>query len=256
MALELPTYKMPALRTALLTTFDRGLVFVKSAGTNIIAILIVLWWLGAYPSVPKPPEAIKLQEQARLVQPSDEATAAAKGEEADRLHERADQAAALNAEADRITARHAKSESFLGHIGRAIEPVFRPFGYDRQLSVGILASFAAREVFVSTMAVVVSGEDYNEENKVHVMDEIAAAKRDDGTPIFTAATSWSLLIYYVLAMQCLPTLVVTAREAGGVKWALLQLAWMSGWAYAAAFIVFHALKARGCRMSPVLRRLA
>jgi ferrous iron transport protein B len=243
MALELPTYKRPSLVTALLTTYDRGWIFLKNAGTNIVAILIVLWWLGAYPSVQTPKEVDDLRQQAKLVQPSEAAIGAATGEEADRLKEQADKAAKMNHEADHIEARHAKAESFLGHVGRAIEPVLRPLGFDRQLSVGVLASFAAREVFVSTMAVVTTGE--SDDEKDGVMDEIAAAKRDDGTPIFTPATSWSLLIYYVLAMQCLPTLVVTAREAGGVKWALLQLAWMSGLAYIAAFAVYHALRDAG-----------
>lgn len=226
MALELPTYKRPSLLTALLTTYDRGMVFIKNAGTNILAILVVLWWLGAYPHVPRPAEAEHLDQRAAAIEAASP-----------------DRAAEFRAEADRITARHAKSESFLGHVGRTIQPALAPLGFDRQLSVGILASFAAREVFVSTMAVVTTGEEDKE--KEGVMEAVASAKRDDGTPIFTAATSWSLLIYYVLAMQCLPTLAVTAREAGGVKWALLQLAWMTGLAYIAAFAVYHALRAAG-----------
>jgi ferrous iron transport protein B len=230
MALELPTYKRPSIQTALLTTYDRGLIFLKNAGTNIMAILIVLWWLGAYPHIDAPPKVAELREQARV----EEARGFMSDADADRKW-----AAALEAE----HAKLAKSQSFLGHIGRAIEPVLAPLGFDRQLSVGVLASFAAREVFVSTMAVVTTGEE--DQEKEGVMNEIAAARRDDGTPIFTAATSWSLLIYYVLAMQCLPTLAVTAREAGGVKWALLQLGWMSGLAYVAAFVVYQACRAAG-----------
>jgi ferrous iron transport protein B len=93
------------------------------------------------------------------------------------------------------------------------------------------------------MAVQVAGtEDLEDEG---VQDAISTATRDDGTPVFTRATSWSLLIYYILAMQCLPTLVVTAREAGGAKWAFLQLAWMSGTAYLAALIVYQTLTATG-----------
>src|SRR6185503_10788974 len=117
-----------------------------------------------------------------------------------------------------------------------LQPVFAPLGFDRQLTVGVLTSFAAREVFVSTMAVVTAGED--DPDSPGVLDEIAAAKRDDGTPVFTTAVCWSLLVYYVLAMQCLPTLAVTALEAGGVRWAFLQLAWMSGLAYLAAAITY------------------
>jgi ferrous iron transport protein B len=122
--------------------------------------------------------------------------------------------------------------------------VLAPLGYDWHLSVGVLASFAAREVFVATMAVVTTGQDDPEAQGV--LKELATARRADGeTPIFTPATSWSLLVYYVLAMQCLPTLAVTAREAGSMKWALLQLAWMSGVAYIAALITYQSLRALG-----------
>jgi ferrous iron transport protein B len=93
------------------------------------------------------------------------------------------------------------------------------------------------------MAVVTTGDA--DPDSDGVMEQIQQARRDDGSPIFTVATSWSLLIYYVLAMQCLPTLAVTAREARGKRWAFLQLAWMSGMAYAAALIVYQVLRAFG-----------
>jgi ferrous iron transport protein B len=228
MALELPTYKRPSLRTAALTTIDRAKMFLKNAGTMILMISIVLWWLGSYPHAAPPPEAVALREQAALVETSD-----------------ADRAEALSAEADALEARHAQPLSFLGRMGRTVQPVFEPLGYDWQLSIGVLASFAAREVFVTTMAVIVSGNDAAAEEE-GFFDTIATAKRDDGiTPIFTPAVSWSLLVYYVLAMQCLPTLAVTAKESGGAKWALLQFVWMSGVAYAAALVVYQALRLSG-----------
>ena len=223
MALELPSYRLPSLRTALLAAWDRGVVFLKKAGTIILAISIVLWWLGAYPSAQPPPEAVELRERAR-----------APGADAE----------ALLAEADAAEARHATRRSFLGRMGEAVEPVFRPLGYDRQLTVGVLASFAAREVFVATMAIQIAGRDDVEESGV--FEAVATATRDDGrTPIFTRATSWSLLIYYVLAMQCLPTLAVTAKETGHWKWALLQLGWMWGLAYVSSLIVYQSLRAAG-----------
>jgi ferrous iron transport protein B len=221
MALELPTYKRPSLRTAAISTYDRAIVFLKKAGTNILAICIVLWWLGAYP-IAKPPERA---EQLRA-----EAAAA--------VQDQPERAAELESEADRLTVMHQSASSFAGRLGRLAQPVFAPLGYDWQLTVGVITSFAAREVFVSTMAVVVAGQSEEDEG---VMDAIAAAKRDDGTPIFTTAVCWSLLVYYVLAMQCLPTLAVTAREAGSVKWALLQLVWMCGVAYIAAMAVYQVL---------------
>lgn len=222
MAIELPTFKRPSLRTALLTTYDRGMVFLKKAGTNILAICIILWWLGNYPKSEAPAESLALRQQAAVL-----TTEAQQPERA-----------ALEIKANHLEARHAGANSYAGRLGRFIQPVFAPLGYDWQLTIGVVTSFAAREVFASTMSVVLVGEPDAESDGV--MDQMAAATRDDGvTPVFTAAVCWSLLVYYVLAMQCLPTLAVTAREAGGIKWALLQLAWMSAVAYLAALIAFR-----------------
>src|SRR5690606_8968925 len=113
----------------------------------------------------------------------------------------------------------------------------------RQVTVGVLASFAAREVFVSTMAVQVAGSDDVED--AGVLNSIAGATRDDGSPVFTAPVSWSLLVFYVLASLCLPTTVVTAKESGAWKWALLQLGWMSFVAYTSALIVYQVMSAVG-----------
>ncbi|MFM9995301.1 MAG: ferrous iron transporter B [Phycisphaerales bacterium] len=285
MVMELPSYKRPSLRTALLTTWDRGMVFVKNAGTNILCICIVLWWLSSYPKVDPPYAAVELRSTAASLEPVDKglgseaAGPAYLGEEAARaaaeyraeadavwrgpdpdpaliakLHrlaelnearsmppaERAARLEQWRRDADRLEASHAAAHSFAGRIGRFIQPVFDPLGYDWKLSVGVITSFAAREVFASTMAVVVTGEE-NAEGE-GVLDRIAAGTRDDGTPIFTAAVAWSLLVYYVLAMQCLPTLAVTARESGSWKWAALQQVWMSGLAYLAALLVFQVLR--------------
>jgi ferrous iron transport protein B len=188
MALELPRYQWPSLVGATKTAAARGWVFVRKAGTVILAISVVLWWLSAYP---KPAED---------------------------------------------DPQRAAEVSFLGRIGDAVQPVFAPIGADRQLTVGILASFAAREVFVSTMAVQIAGTDDAEGEGVR--DRLANATRDDGTKVFTPATSWAMLVFFVLAIQCLPTLVVTAREAGGWKWAALQAGWMTGVAYVASAIVY------------------
>ncbi|MCC6322635.1 MAG: ferrous iron transporter B [Phycisphaerales bacterium] len=250
MAMELPCYKRPSVRTALLTTVDRAKVFLRSAGTNILMICIVLWWLGAYPKAEAPGAAVGLRAMAAKAE--DRGDSYIGSQEVMELSARlAIQGAMVagngaltsplrleevRAEADRLEARNQATHSFLGRIGRAVQPVFEPLGYDWQLSIGVLASFAAREVFVSTMSIVVSGQEEEDES---LFEHLATATRDDGvTPIFTRATSWSLLVYYVLAMQCLPTLAVTAREAGGRKWALLQLVWMCGVAYAAAALVY------------------
>jgi len=232
MALELPTYKLPSFRTATLTTIDRGKMFLKNAGTNILAICIVLWWLGTFPHTPVPAQAVQMREQAAAI--SAEIQAGTAHGEADQT--RVDE---LTSRADALERQNALFHSFAGKIGRNIEPVFAPLGFDWQLCIGVVTSFAAREVFVSTMAITVAAGSDDVEDQ-GVMRTIGQAKRSDGiTPIFTPAVCWSLLVYYVLAMQCLPTLAVTAREAGGTRWALLQLGWMTGLAYVAAAIAFH-----------------
>jgi ferrous iron transport protein B len=227
MVLELPTYKLPSLRTALLTTWDRAIVFLRKAGTIIVSICVVLWWLGAYPRVDAPPEAVAMREQAALVATADPP-----------------RAAALEREADALAARHATERTFIGRLGHGVEPLFRPLGYDWQLTVGVLSSFVAREVFVSTMAVVLAGAEDGAGDET-LRAQMLAAARADGTPVFTRRVAWSLLVFYVLAMQCLPTVAVTARETGGWRWAILQLLYMSAVAYACALVVYQGLGGLG-----------
>lgn len=222
MALELPPYRVPDVVGGARLAASRGWLFLRKAGTVILGISIVLWWLGTYPVASATPEAMSLREQASVVE--------------------FDEANAMLETADVLDARHQAASSFLGRIGETVQPVFAPLGADRQLTIGILASFAAREVFVATMAVQVAGTDDTEDEGV--FEAVAGATRDSGGLVFDLATSWSMLVYFVLAMQCLPTLVVTAREAaagrGGWKWAALQFGWMSVVAYVGAAIVFAA----------------
>jgi ferrous iron transport protein B len=226
MVLELPSYKLPSLRTALLTTYDRGMTFLRKAGTVIVAICIVLWWLSAYPHSAEPAAVTALRAEAQTLRAAD-----------------ADGADAIAAQADELANRAQMANSFAGRIGRAVEPVFRPLGYDWQLTIGVLTSFAAREVFVSTMSVLFTGADDADDPRV--LDRIRTAERSDGSPVFTTATAASLLVFYVLAMQCLPTLAVTRRETGGWSWALLQLLYMTAVAYAFAWVTYTIVRATG-----------
>ena len=225
MVLELPTYKVPSLMNALLTAKDQGLSFLRTAGTVIMAICVVMWWLSAYPRIEPPPQAVAMRVEA-----SSPATPA-------------DRAEALNAEADAIAARAEQAGSFAGRIGRTLQPVFAPLGYDWQLTVGVLTSFLAREVFVSTMSVLVGAGNVDVDEGV--VARIRSATRDSGELIFTPATAASALIFFVLAMQCLPTLAVTRKETGSLKYSMLQLGYMSGLAYVAALIVYQSLRAAG-----------
>ena len=226
MVLELPTYKVPSFGNALLTARDQGLMFLKTAGTVIVAICVVMWWLSAYPHVEPGPEVQALRAQAETP-----GLAPAEVE-------------ALTLEADTLERRAAQAGSFAGMMGSAVEPVFRPLGFDWQLTVGVLTSFLAREVFVSTMSVLVGGSADAEADE-GVIARIRGMTTADGRLVFTPATSAATLVFFVLAMQCLPTLAVTRREAGKLKYAAFQFAYMSAVAYIAALIVYQGLRAAG-----------
>jgi len=225
MVLELPTYKWPSLRVAFANAFEQAWSFLRTVGTIILAICFAMWWLSAYPKAPPPPPAVALQAEAAALAAREPA-----------------RAAALTAEAARIELRHQQEMSFAGRLGRLAEPLFAPLGYDWRLTMGVLTSFAAREVFVSTIAVLVGAP---EDGEAGILDRLHAAVRDDGTPLLTTATAVSLLVFFVLAMQCLSTLVTVRRETRHWKWPGLQFAWMTGLAWLAAFVAYRSLLAAG-----------
>ncbi|HUI07059.1 MAG TPA: ferrous iron transporter B [Verrucomicrobiae bacterium] len=206
LVLELPHYRLPSLRTATLQMLDRAAVFIRSAGTVILCISVGLWFLASFP---------------RIKAPSPTASPATKVE----------------------AARDQLEHSIAGRLGHSLEPVLRPLGFDWQIGIGVITSFAAREVIVSTLAVVYGvGSDVAEEHPDSLYDTLRDARRSDGKPVFNTANCFSLLVFYILAAQCLPTQAVTRRETGTWKWPLLQIAYMTGLAYLAAFGVFQVLR--------------
>ena len=222
LVIELPNYRVPSLRNALLLMFDRAWAFVKTAGTTIMIISLVIWALATYPKTAV--EDLSPAQQTQLAE----------------LTEQGDTAAA-----DNLQGQLQLENSFAGRLGHGLEPVFAPLGFDWKMSVGILSSFAAREVIVSTLAVLYGiGEEGGEEEGL-LVDQLRNSTHADGRPVFTAAASLSLLVFYVLAMQCLPTQVVTRRETGTWKWPLLQLVSMSALAYVAALATFQTARAFG-----------
>jgi ferrous iron transport protein B len=225
MVLELPTYKVPSFTNAVLAAQHQGLAFLRTAGTIIMAICIVMWWLSAYPRTAPPEAAERLRAEA--------ATAAS-----------ADRADALTAQADALASRAAQSGSFAGRIGHTLQPIFAPLGYDWQLTVGVMTSFLAREVFVSTMSVLVGGGGDADVDE-GVIERIRTMTREDGSLVFTPATAASALVFFVLAMQCLPTLAVTRKETGSARYAVMQLAYMSSVAYVVALVVYQGLRSLG-----------
>ena len=217
LVIELPNYRRPSLRNALLLTYDRAMAFIKTAGTTILVVSLVLWAAATYPKT-------SVEEMSSTVQ---------------------SQFSQLTAAGEDVAAGHLieKTElehSFAGQLGRAIEPVFAPLGYDWKMSIGVLSSFAAREVIVSTLAVLYGlGPEGADAGVDSLLGRMRASTHGDGTPVFNAATCLSLLVFYVLAMQCLPTQAVTRRETGSWKWPLLQLGYMTALAYTAALITYQ-----------------
>lgn len=230
LVLELPSYKLPSLKTALFAAWDRARIFIRRAGSIILAVSIVLWALATYPHSEPPAEVDNLAARAEQLEAAGKTGAAA----------------AMREEAVALEGQHALAHSIAGRLGRAIEPALAPLGFDWQIGVGILSSFAAREVIVSTMAVVYGvGESAAEGNSRSLLDTLRGARRNDGGRVFTTATSASLLIFYVLAMQCLSTQAITRRETGTWRWPLVQLGYMTALAYAASLVTYQSLAALG-----------
>lgn len=214
--IELPHYRIPSLRNAFVLTLDRAWVFIKTAGSVILVISLVLWALATYPKT----------ELADL--PSETQQRFAHFE-----------AAGDSAAADALLQQAQLQRSFAGRIGAFVQPVFAPLGFDWKMSIGVVSSFAAREVIVSTLAVLYGVGEAADENVDSLYQSLRSSTHRDGTPVFTTAACLSLLVFYVLAMQCLPTQAVTRRETGSWKWPALQLAYMSLLAYTAALITYQ-----------------
>ena len=197
---------------------EKAKVFVFDAGKIIMIISLVLWALSSFgPSSKR--ENIKITYQQKIEQ------------NPQRTKE-------LESEKNSLLLEY----SYAGLMGRAIEPVIEPLGYDWKIGIALITSFAAREVFVGTMATLYSVGDGADENSTTLRNKMQSAKRSDGKPVYTLASGLSLLIFYLLAMQCMSTLVVVKRETGGWKWPIIQLLYMTGLAYILSFVVFQLLK--------------
>jgi ferrous iron transport protein B len=134
------------------------------------------------------------------------------------------------------------SNSYAGILGRSIEPAITPLGYDWKIGIALITSFAAREVFVGTMATIYSLEGGNDADESTLREKMGAAVRPDGSKVYTLATGVSLLIFYVLAMQCMSTLAVVKRETRSWKWPVIQLVYMTALAYLMSFLAYQLLK--------------
>lgn len=212
--LELPAYRLPVMRNVWLTVWEKVKTFTLEAGKIILIISMVLWLLSSF----GPPGAIPAAEAAAL---------------------RSAQASHLDSTATQdLVAAQTMEASFAGHLGKFIEPVIKPLGFDWKIGIAILTSFAAREVFVATMATIYSIGHSDDEFSVR---EKMAKQRDPITQelVYSPATSLSLLLFYVFAMQCMSTIAVVRRETKSWKWPLIQFAFMTSLAYVSSWLAYN-----------------
>ncbi len=228
LVLELPPYRMPSWGQVARAVWSRVRVFLVEAGTTILAITVVLWALFTFPR----DSALEQSVVTRTAAAATAAQGTASGDEP---------IAAIEARAAQQRVRH----SFAGMLGTAIEPVVAPLGYDWKLAVGIIASFAAREVLVSTLGLVYGLGDGSDENNPSLRSALRDERRSDGSLVYTPLTALSLMVFFVLAMQCMSTLSAVRRETRGWKWPAIQFGYMSLLAYVAALLVYQGGRALG-----------
>ncbi|HXH17793.1 MAG TPA: nucleoside recognition domain-containing protein, partial [Chitinophagales bacterium] len=213
LVMELPSYKTPHWKNIVLTVWEKVKIFVTQAGKVIMVISIILWFLSSYG-------------------PKKKMEAAAQGV-AEYYHLPKEQVE------KQIAARKMEA-SFAGHLGKLIEPVIAPLGFDWKIGIAIITSFAAREVFVGTVATLysVGGSSANETILQKLQAEV---NPKTGLLSFRPAVAFSLLIFYVFAMQCMSTMAVVKRETKSWKWPLLQFLYMTGLAYTGSFLVYQVM---------------
>jgi ferrous iron transport protein B len=213
--IELPVYRFPSLKDMAMVAYTKAKSFVVEAGKVIIAVSVLLWILSSY-GPPEQMEKINEQEVAALAS----------------FPEASHDSLVHVFEAERL------KYSYMGMLGHAVEPVIAPLGYDWKIGIALIASFAAREVFVSTLSVVYALGETEEFQPIRqrMLQEVRA---DTGAPVFTTATAFSLMIFYAFALQCLSTVAVVYKETRSWKLTLLQWLGMSLLAYLAALLVYH-----------------
>lgn len=212
--LELPVYRAPRWKNVGITMLEKAKIFVVDAGRVILLISLLLWFLSSYGPSGRMDAAEKKYAAAQQQATTPEAKAAAVKEY-----------------------NSAKLQnSYAGILGKSIEPVIKPLGYDWKIGIALITSFAAREVFVGTMATLYSVE---ENDDTTLKQKMQTATREDGTLVYTLPTALSLMVFYVLAMQCMSTLAVVKRETRSWKWPAIQLVYMTGLAYFMSWVVFH-----------------
>jgi ferrous iron transport protein B len=255
--MELPSYKWPSPHIVLLRVYDRAKAFVLRAGTLIFATSILIWAASYFPGNHDPKFRLEeriqqfeekhqseIQEQRRL----EELMATIPDTNTERRTEFERQ---LNAASDQLeplnqlkNERNAVSEqllesSYLGRFGKAIEPAVRPLGWDWRIGVGVIASFPAREVIVSTLGTIYSlGKDV-EANDAGLHQALRESKWSDGRSVYSIPVAMSIMVFFALCAQCASTLMVIRRETNSWNWSIFTFTYMTALAYAAAFIAYR-----------------
>lgn len=214
--LELPAYRAPRWKNIGVTMLQKAKIFVTDAGRVIIIISLILWALSTYGPKQKMQAIEERYAQLEQEQPS------------------------RNAELEKQKRATLLQNSYAGILGKTIEPAIEPLGFDWKIGIALITSFAAREVFVGTMATLYSVGD-EDDNRL-LREKMATAKKEDGTPVYTLASGLSLMIFYVLAMQCMSTLAIVKRETRSWKWPAIQFVYMTVLAYVTSLLVFQLLK--------------
>lgn len=210
--MEMPVYRWPQPRNIGLMVYNKVKVFVREAGLIILAISVVLWFLSAHG--PEMSPVSKTREIAS--EPVVPVLSTGSQTDDDRLE-----------------------RSYIGMLGRAIEPVIAPLGFDWKIGIALLTSFAAREVFVGTMATIYKTGD--KDNSEGIRDKLRNERTPDGKPQYSGAVCWSLLLFYAFALQCMSTVAVVKRETGSWKWVTLQFFFLFALAYGSAFAAYQLL---------------
>jgi ferrous iron transport protein B len=216
---EMPSYKIPLFKNVAINVLEKTKAFVFGAGKIILALSIILWFLGSHGPNEEFENAQKIVEQ-----------------------EVYSSSIPINPSVipDRVS-EYKLEHSYIGYIGKSIEPVIKPLGYDWKIGIAVVSSFAAREVFVGTLATIYSVGSHSDEEAT-IKNRMAAEIKPDGTKIFNFATGISLLLFYAFAMQCVSTLAIVKKETNSWKWPIIQLVFMSGFAYVTALIAYQFLK--------------
>jgi len=215
--LELPVYRTPRWNNVLVTMVNKAKIFVFDAGKVIMVISLILWALSSFGPGERRNE-VNQQFNALIAQDPGSADSLNRQRSAELLE-----------------------NSYAGIMGKAIEQVIKPLGFDWKIGIAVLTSFAAREVFVGTMATLYSVEGGDDADSRKLTEKMAQTKRPDGSKVYTLATGLSLMIFYVLAMQCMSTLAVVRRETRSWKWPVIQFVYMTILAYVMSLIVFQVL---------------